>query len=63
LYPHAAGRYELKVFDLAEWPDLLEGLRIVASPTLIRTSPAPAIRVIGDLSERARVIEALGLDE
>jgi len=32
------------------------------SPMLVRTSPAPVRRIIGDLSDHAQVLHALGLD-
>ena len=55
------GRYELEVIDLVERPELARRLQIIASPTLIRSSPEPPIRLIGDLSDRGSVVSALGL--
>jgi circadian clock protein KaiB len=54
------GRYELEVIDLYQQPQLARGEQIIALPTLIRQLPAPLRRIIGDMSNTARVL--LGLD-
>jgi circadian clock protein KaiB len=54
------GRYELKVIDLYQQPHLAQGDQIVALPTLIKKLPPPLRRIIGDLSDTARVL--VGLD-
>ena len=41
-------------------PDLAEDEKILATPTLIKRLPPPLRRVIGDLSDREKVL--LGLD-
>src|SRR5439155_4374936 len=41
---------EIRVIDVLESPNQAEQMRILATPTLIRESPLPARRVIGDLS-------------
>jgi circadian clock protein KaiB len=43
-----------------EHPQLAENDRILATPTLIKQLPPPLRRVIGDLSNRDKVL--LGLD-
>lgn len=58
---HLAGRYELEVIDVVERPDVAEAERILATPTVVRLSPAPERRVIGDLSDHPRAASALGL--
>ncbi len=55
-----AGRYELEVVDVLERPQLAEDEKIFATPTLIKSLPPPLRRMIGDLSDRERVL--LGLD-
>lgn len=57
---HLRGRYRLQVIDLVKNPRLARGDQIVAIPTLIRKLPEPIRRIIGDLSETARVL--VGLD-
>lgn len=55
------GRYTLKVIDLYEQPERAREDQIVVAPTLIRHSPLPVRRVIGDLSKTARVLAVLDL--
>lgn len=52
--------YELRVIDIREHPQLAEDERILAVPTLVKELPPPIRRVIGDLSDREKVL--LGLD-
>lgn len=55
-----AGCYELEIIDILEHPQLAEDERILATPTLVKQLPPPLRRVIGDLSNRDKVL--LGLD-
>ena len=55
-----AGQYDLEIIDVLERPQLAEDEKILATPTLIKELPPPLRRVIGDLSDRERVL--LGLD-
>ncbi len=57
---HLAGRYTIEVIDLLERPQLAEGDQILAVPTLVRKLPEPMKRIIGDLSDKERVL--IGLD-
>ena len=54
------GRYELEVIDIYEQPTLAQGDQIIAVPTLVRRLPLPLRRLVGDLSDKERVL--LGLD-
>lgn len=54
-----AGRWELEVIDVFQRPDRLAADGIVATPTLVRASPLPIRHVVGDLSDRARLLAAL----
>jgi circadian clock protein KaiB len=56
------GEYVLKVIDVLESPQEAEDDKILATPTLIRTLPPPIRRIIGDLSEREKVLVALDLN-
>ena len=60
---HFPGAYELEVVDLYERPSLASGEQIIAAPTCVRELPLPARRVIGDMSNSARVLEGLDLVE
>jgi circadian clock protein KaiB len=57
---HLAGRYELQVIDVYQQPELARTEQIVAVPTLIKKLPLPLRRLIGDMSDEARVL--VGLD-
>jgi circadian clock protein KaiB len=54
------GRYDLEVIDVYQQPKLAKGEQIIAAPTLIKKLPLPLRRVIGDMSNRERLL--LGLD-
>lgn len=54
------GVYSLKVIDVLKQPKLAEDDKILATPTLIKILPPPVARIIGDLSDKEKVL--LGLD-
>jgi circadian clock protein KaiB len=54
------GRYDLQVIDIYQQPELTEGDQVIAVPTLVKKLPRPLRKLIGDLSDRERVL--LGLD-
>lgn len=54
------GKYALQVIDVLESPQLAEDDMILATPTLIKKLPPPIQRIIGDLSDKEKVL--LGLD-
>ena len=56
------GRYELRVTDVVEDADAAEAANIVATPALVRRAPLPVRVVVGDLSQRAELLYALGLE-
>ena len=58
---HLAGRYSIEVIDLLENPKLARSDQIVAIPTLVRKVPAPMRKIIGDLSDRDRVLVGFNL--
>jgi len=57
---HLQGRYDLEVIDVFQRPILARQEQIIATPTLVKKLPAPLRRLIGDLSEREKVL--IGLD-
>jgi circadian clock protein KaiB len=57
------GRYRLQVVDLYAHPQLTRREQIIAAPTLIKQLPAPLRRMVGDLSNRERVLFGLDLRE
>jgi circadian clock protein KaiB len=56
------GRYELEVIDIYQKPELAKKEQIIAAPTLIKSRPLPLRRLIGDLSDDARVLRGLDLN-
>jgi circadian clock protein KaiB len=57
---HLAGRYRIEIVDLLKQPQLARRDEIVVIPTLVRQLPPPIRKIIGDLSNRQKVL--LGLD-
>ena len=57
------GRYELLIVDIYQQPDLAQREDLIGVPTLIKRSPGLVRRLVGDLSDRERVLRALGLSE
>ena len=55
-----SGQYEVEVVDVLENPRLAENEKILATPTLVKRLPEPVRKIIGDLSDRQKVL--LGLD-
>ena len=58
---HLKDHHALEVVDLYEHPEAAARDDIVAAPTLVKLRPGPLRRVIGDLSDRERVLTGLGL--
>lgn len=56
-----AGRVDLQIIDLYRDPEAGMEDQIIAVPTLVKLSPSPVRRVIGDLSNREKLLGALGL--
>ena len=55
------GHYHLDVIDIIESPELAEEARILATPALEKVAPGPVTKIIGDLSDKERVLLTLGL--
>jgi circadian clock protein KaiB len=55
------GVYALKVIDVLKNPQLAEEDKILATPTLSKVLPPPVRKIIGDLSDRERVLVGLDL--
>jgi len=55
------GQYEVEVIDVTEQPGLAERDKILATPTLVRRLPEPTRKIIGDLSDRDKVLTSLDL--
>ncbi|MBF5005868.1 circadian clock KaiB family protein [Diaphorobacter caeni] len=55
LNAHLPGAYELNVLDIATHVADAKRDQVIASPTLVRYAPLPSRRVVGDLSDVARM--------
>jgi circadian clock protein KaiB len=56
-----AGRYHLEIVDVYRNPARAVEDQVVAIPTLIKRAPGVIMRLVGDLSQEARVRAGLGL--
>jgi circadian clock protein KaiB len=59
---HLAGRAEVEIVDLVKHPERARGDGILAIPTLVRRSPRPHCRLIGDLSDTGKVLARLQVE-
>jgi circadian clock protein KaiB len=55
------GKYSIEVVDLLKNPQLAEGDQILAVPTLVRKLPEPVRKIIGDLSNKEKVLVGLNM--
>ncbi|MCG8430789.1 MAG: circadian clock protein KaiB [Candidatus Omnitrophica bacterium] len=55
------GVYALEIIDILKNPQLAEDEKILATPTLSRVLPLPVRRIIGDLSDREKILVGLDL--
>jgi len=53
------GRYELEIIDIYQHPERIAPEQLCVTPTLIKELPLPVRRMIGDLSDKHRVLVAL----
>ena len=58
---YLADNYTLEIIDVYQQKEIAEKEQIIALPLLIKTSPLPEKRMIGDLSDTAKVLKGLGL--
>ena len=59
---HLSGQYRLEVVDLYQQPQRAAQAQVIAAPTLIKEQPAPLRRMVGDLSDRQRLLAGLNLE-
>jgi circadian clock protein KaiB len=55
------GRYDYEVIDVYQNPGATRESQIIATPTLVKLSPLPLRRIVGDLSDENRVLAGLNL--
>ncbi|HTB52392.1 MAG TPA: circadian clock KaiB family protein [Ferruginibacter sp.] len=57
------GKYELDIIDVHQQPSVAKSAQVVAIPLLIKLSPDPVKRLIGNMSDTEKVLRALAVDE
>ena len=55
------GRHELEIVDVYQEPPIALQAQVIALPMLIKSSPLPLKRLIGDMSDISKVLKGLGL--
>jgi circadian clock protein KaiB len=58
---HLKGRHELEIIDVHQQPLLVKNEDVAAVPMLIKKIPLPKRRLVGDMSEKDKVLKGLGL--
>ena len=57
------GEHEIEVVDILQHPSLAETDKIFAVPTLVKCLPPPVRKIIGDLSDRDKVLLGLEVEQ
>lgn len=60
---HLKDAFKLEIVDVLEYPQRALADGVLVTPSLAKVSPSPATRVIGNLSDKASVLRALGIRE
>jgi circadian clock protein KaiB len=60
-HQHLEGRYNLKIIDIYQQPELAKKDQVIALPLLVKLSPLPIKRLIGNLSDTEKVLKGLDL--
>ena len=58
---HFPDGYDLAIIDIYQQPAMVASRGVLAVPTLIKETPLPMRVLIGDFTDEARVLAALGL--
>ncbi len=61
LEKYLKGRYELEIIDVHQQPELVQLADVTAVPVLIKSRPLPVRKLVGDMSDRERVLRGLNL--
>ena len=59
---HLKDRYELEIIDVYQQPLVAEREQLIALPLLIKKAPGMERRLIGDMSNKEKVLRGLGLE-
>lgn len=58
---HLRGRFKLEIIDVLESPLRALADGILVTPSLAKIAPSPAAKIVGNLSDRSNVVQALGI--
>jgi circadian clock protein KaiB len=58
---HLTGAHKLEIVDILEYPLRAIADGVVVTPSLTKVSPLPASNIVGNLSDKSKVLLALGL--
>ena len=58
---YLSGNYELEIIDVYQQPLIAENEQIIALPMLVKQTPFPQRRLIGDMSDTEKVLRGLNL--
>jgi circadian clock protein KaiB len=61
LAAHLEGNFELDIIDVYQQPQIAIQENVAAVPMLVKKMPGPARRLIGDMSDTAKVLRGLGI--
>ena len=52
----------VEIINLLDEPEMADRYKVFATPTLLKRSPAPSVKVIGDLASHEKILDVLGVD-
>ena len=56
-------KYSLEIIDIYQQPEVAKEEQIIALPLLVKKFPLPERKLIGDMSNRQKVLKGLGIME
>ena len=59
---HLRGNYKLEIIDVYQQPLIAKDQQIIALPMLIKILPLPQKRLIGDMSDKTKVLRGLNCE-
>jgi circadian clock protein KaiB len=60
---YLGSKFRLEVIDVLEYPQRALADGVVVTPSLTKVSPSPVARIVGNLSDKGSVLQALGIKE
>jgi circadian clock protein KaiB len=60
---HLSGVHRLEIVDILEHPARAMAEGVLVTPSLTKLTPLPQVQIVGNLSDRRKVLIALGITE